>query len=64
MHILNFPFFLNINNTKYFTNNYKNLILSNCRFSLINSLSTYYFIFINLYIGKNLKLIPSFKLII
>ena len=63
MHIFSFPFFLNINNTKYPTNNYKDLILFNCRFSFINFLSTYYFIFINLYIKKNLKLIFSFKLI-
>ena len=63
MYIFNFPFFLGINNTKYPTNNYKNLILPNYRFSLIKSLSTYYFISINLYIRKNLKLIFSFKLI-
>ena len=64
MYILSFPFFLNINNIKYFTNNYKSLIFFNYRFSLINSLNAYYFIFINLYIKKNLKFIPSFKLII
>ena len=45
-------------------NNYKGLILFNYRFSLINSLNTYYFISINLYIKKNPKLIFSFKLII
>ena len=64
MHILSFLFFLNINNIKYPTNNYKDLILFNYRFSLINSLSTYYFIFINLYIRKNFRLIFSFKLIL
>ena len=63
MHILSFLFFLGINNIKYFTNNYKGLILFNYRFSLINSLNTYYFIFINLYLKKNLRLVPSFKLI-
>ena len=63
MHILNFPFFLGINNTKYPTNNCKSLILSNYKFSFINFLSTYYSVFINLYIKKNLKLISSFKLI-
>ena len=57
------PFFLNINNIKYPTNNYKGLILFNYRFSLINPLSAYYFVFINLYIKKNLKFIFSFKLI-
>ena len=64
MYIFNFPFFLSINNTKYPTNNCKGLIFFNCRFSFINSLSAYYSVFINLYIGKNLGLIPSFKLII
>ena len=64
MHIFNFLFFLNINNIKYPTNNYKGLILFNCRFSFINFLSTYYSISVNLYIKKNLKLIPSFKLIV
>ena len=63
MHILNFLFFLNINNIKYPTNNYKGLILPNYRFSFINSLNTYYFISVNLYIKKNLRLIFSFKLI-
>ena len=63
MYILSFPFFLSINNTKYFINNCKSLILFNYRFSFINSLSIYYFIFINLYIKKNLRLILSFKLI-
>ena len=64
MHILNFLFFLNINNTKYSANNYKSLIFLNYRFSFTNFLSTYYSIFINLYIKKNLKLIFSFRLII
>ena len=64
MYIFNFLFFLNINNTKYFINNYKGPILLNYRFSLINFLSTYYSVFINLYIRKNFRLIPSFKLIV
>ena len=64
MYIFNFPFFLGINNTKYSINNCKGLIFSNCRFSFINSLSTYYSVSVNLYIRKNLKLISSFKLII
>ena len=63
MHFFSFPFFLGINNIKYSANNYKGLILSNYRFSLINSLSIYYFISINLYIKKNLKFIFSFRLI-
>ena len=63
MHIFKFPFFLSINNTKYPADDCKGLILFNYKFSLINSLSTYYSIFINLYIKKNLKLIFSFKLI-
>ena len=45
------------------TNNYKSLILFNYRFSLINSLSTYYFISVNLYIRKNLRLNFNSKLI-
>ena len=64
MYILSFPFFLNINNARYSTNNYKSLILFNYRFSFINSLSTYYSISVNLYIKQNLKFVPSFKLII
>ena len=63
MYILNFPFFLNINNTKYPANNYKGLILFNYRFSFIKILNTYYSFFINLYIRKNLKLIFNFILI-
>ena len=63
MHIFSFPFFLDINNTKQPINNYENLILFNYKFSLINSLSTYYFISVSLYIKKNLRLIFSFRLI-
>ena len=63
MYILSFLFFLNINNTKYSTNNYKDLIFPNYRFSFINSLNTYYSVSINLYIRKNLRLIFSFRLI-
>ena len=64
MYIFNFPFFISINNIKYFINNYKNLIFFNYKFSFINFLSTYYSVFINLYIKKNLKFVSSFKLII
>ena len=64
MYIFNFLFFLGVNNIKYSTNNYKNLNLFNYKFSLINSLNTYYFISVNLYIKRNLKLISSFSLII
>ena len=63
MHILSFPFFLGINNTKYLTNNYKSLIFFNCRFFFINVLSAYYLVFVNLCIKKNLRLIFSFRLI-
>ena len=63
MYIFNFLFFLNINNTKYSTYDYKGLIFFNCRFSFINFLNTYYFISANLYIKKNLRLISSFRLI-
>ena len=63
MYIFSFPFFLNINSIRYFANNYKGLILFNYGFSFINFLNTYYFIFINLYIKKNLKLIFDFRLI-
>ena len=64
MHILSFPFFLGINNTKQPINNCENLIFPNCRFSLINSLNTCCFISVNLYIKKNLKLVFGFRLII
>ena len=63
MYILSFLFFLSINNIKYLTNNYKGLILFNCRFSFINFLNAYYSVSVNLYIKKNLRLIFSFKLI-
>ena len=61
MYILNFPFFLNINNIKYFTNNYKGLIVLNRRFSPINFLSAYYSVSINLYIKKDFRLIVGNK---
>ena len=64
MHIFSFLFFLSINNAKYPTNNCKSLILPNYKFSFTNSLSAYYSISVNLYIKKNLRLIPGFKLII
>ena len=63
MHIFSFLFFLNINNIRYPTNNYKGLIFPNYRFSFINSLSTYYSVSVSLYIKKNFRLISSFKLI-
>ena len=63
MYILNFPFFLGINNTEYFTNNYKSLILPNCGLSFINSLSTYYSVSVNLYVKKNLEFVSNSKLI-
>ena len=62
MYIFSF-FFININNIKYSANNYKGLIFFNYKFSLINSLSTYYSLLVNLYIMKNLRLILNFKLI-
>ena len=64
MYILSFPFFLGINNTKYPANNYKGLIFPNYRFSFTNSLSTYYSVSVNLYVGKNLRLIFGFRLIV
>ena len=54
-----FPFFLGINNTKYPANNYKGLILPNLRFLQTKSFSAYYLTSINLYIRKNLRLIPG-----
>ena len=63
MYIFSFPFFLDINNTKYPTNNCKGLIFPNYRFSFIKSLSAYYSVSVNLYIGKNFRLIFSFRLI-
>ena len=59
MYNYNFLFFLGVNNTGYPTNNYKDLILPNLRFSQIKSLSAYYSTSISLYIGKNLRLIPG-----
>ena len=64
MYNYSFPFFFSVNNTGYPANNYKNLILSNLRFSWIKSLSACYLTSINLYIGKNLRLILGSKLII
>ena len=52
-------FFLGVNNIRYPTNNYKDLILSNLRFFWINSFSACYLTSVNLYIRKNLKLIPG-----
>ena len=63
MYIFSFLFFLGINNTKQPTNNCEGLILFNYRFSFINFLNVYYSVFINLYIRKNLRLVPSFRLI-
>ena len=61
MHNYSFPFFLGINNTKYPADNYKGLILPNLKFSQTKSLSTCCLTSINLYIKKNLRLIPSSK---
>ena len=61
MHNYNFLFFLGVNNTEYPINNCKGLILPNLRFSQIKSLNTYYSTSINLYIKKNLGLIPGFR---
>ena len=57
MHIFDFLFFLGINNTKYSTNNCECLIFPNYTFFSVNSLNTCYFISINLYIEKSLKLV-------
>ncbi len=59
MYNCNFLFFFGVNNTRYPTNNYKDLILFNFRFSWTKSLNTCYSISINLYIRKNLRLIPG-----
>ena len=59
MYSLNFLFFLGVNNTGYPANNYKGLILPTFRFSWINSFSTYYLTSVNLYIRKNLGLVPG-----
>ena len=64
MYILNFPFFFGINNTKYPTDNYNGQIYPFLRFSLINSLKAKFSVSVNLYIGKNFNIIPSFKLIL
>ena len=61
MHNYKFLVFLGVNNTKYPADNYKGLILPNFRFSQTKSLSTYYLTSVNLYIKKNLKLIPGSK---
>ena len=63
MHILNFPFFFSINNTKYPTDNYNSPIYPFFRFSLTNSLKAKFSISINLYIRKNFSVVFSFKLI-
>ena len=64
MHILNFPFFFSMNNTKYPINNCNGWIYPFLKFSLTNSLKVKFFISINLYIGKNFSTVPSFKLIL
>ena len=62
MHILNFPFFFSMNNTKYSTNNCNGYIYPFFRFSLTNSLKAKFSISINLYIRKNFSVIPSLNL--
>ena len=64
MHILNFPFFFGINNTRYPVNNYNNQIYPFLKFSLTNSFKAKFSVFINLYIKKKFSVIPSFKLIL
>ena len=64
MHILNFPFFFSINNTRYPTNNCNSQIYPFLRFSLTNSLKAKFFISVNLYIKKNFNIIPSSRLIL
>ena len=57
----NFLFFFGLNNTGYPVDNYKGLILPNFRFFWTKSLNAYYLTSVNLYIRKNLRLIPGFK---
>ena len=64
MHILNFPFFFSINNTKYPADDYNSQIYPFLKFSLTNSLKTKFSVSINLYIRKNFSIIPSFRLIL
>ena len=64
MYILNFPFFFGINNTEYPANNYNSWIYPFFRFSLTNFLKVKFSISVNLYIGKNFSIIPSFKSIL
>ena len=64
MHILNFPFFFGINNTKYPTNNYNGWIYSFFKFSLTNSFKAKFSVSVNLYIKKNFSIVLSFRLIL
>ena len=64
MHILNFLFFFDINNTKYPADDYNSQIYPFLRFSLTNSLKAKFSVFINLYIRKNFSIISSFKSIL
>ena len=64
MHILNFPFFFGMNNTRYPTNNYDGRIYPFFRFSLTNFFKAKFFVSVNLYIRKNFSVIPSFRLIL
>ena len=64
MYIFNFPFFFSINNTGYPANNYNGWIYPFLKFSLMNSLKAKFSVFVNLYIGKNFSIIPSFKSIL
>ena len=65
MHILNFPFFFSINNTRYPVNNYNSQIYPFFfKFSLTNSFKAKFSISVNLYIKKNFSIILGFKLIL
>ena len=64
MHILNFPFFFGINNTRYPTNDYNSWIYPFLRFSLTNSLKAKFSISVNLYIKKNFSIVFSSRLIL
>ena len=64
MHILNFPFFFGINNTRYPINNYNSRIYPFLRFSLTNFFKAKFFISVNLYIKKNFSVISNFRLIL
>jgi len=64
MHNLSFLFFFGMNSIRYPTNDCNSLIYLNLRFSCINSFSAWCFVSVNLYIKKNLGLVPSSRSII